>query len=189
VFLTFRIVDVGGVIVVIQIAVDSDKTVTWGRPSTVASEPLDSRCALHAGQHVSRAEEKSVWPLINSQLIWDFHGASLRCWYCAAVLAVCQDGLCCQPLGGRCCPHLQGKVIGVDRFKLYLGQAIPNSREENYYYYYYYYCSYYTHWVRFESQQQYYSQAWSIVVLLLGYGSNLVCFLYNTETAINNLDC
>lgn len=42
-----------GDIVVIQIAVDSDKTVTWGRPSTVASEPLDSRRALHAGQHVS----------------------------------------------------------------------------------------------------------------------------------------
>ena len=98
-----------GDIVVIRIAFDSDKTVTWGRPSTVASETLDNRRALHAGQHVSWAEEKSFWPLINSQLVWDFHGASLRCWYCAVVLAACQDGLCCQPLGGRCCLHLQGR--------------------------------------------------------------------------------
>ena len=82
-------------------------------------------------------------------------------------------------------PIFRVEVIGVDKFICYLGEAIPNSREDNYYYYY---CSYYNHWVRFESQQQYYIQASSIVVLLLGYGRNLVCFLYNDETAINYLD-
>jgi hypothetical protein len=82
-------------------------------------------------------------------------------------------------------PIFRVEVSGVDMFIRYVGQAISGSTEENYYYY----CSYYTHWLRFESQQQYYIRAWSIVVLLLGDGSNLMHFLYNNETAINNLDC
>jgi hypothetical protein len=64
VFLTFGIADVGGVIVVIQIAVDSDKTVTWGEAvdCCIRASPLTA-VVLYMPGSMSRELKRNLFDL------------------------------------------------------------------------------------------------------------------------------